>query len=279
MLYEVWKFLNGILNCCNAFLHGGFGCKKMKAFFFCILWSWFQYWYDNKYILIYSTEQSPSWEANRFSASQEIPRILWNPMVHYRTYKCPPPIPVLRQIDPVHAPQPISWRSILILSSHLSLGLPSGLFPSCFPTQTLYTALLSPIHATCLAHLTLLDLTIWKIFGEQYRSLSSTLCSVFHSPVTSPLLGPNILLSTLFSKTLNLRSSLNVSDQVSHPYKTTDKIIVLYNLVFQQTGRQKILYRIIRRIPWLQSALNFFLNRILVCSFPNILTVPPFQRN
>jgi hypothetical protein len=34
-----------------------------------------------------------------------------------------------------------------------------------------------------------------------------------------PLLGPNVLLSTLFSKTLSIRSSLNVSDQVSHPCK------------------------------------------------------------
>jgi len=36
-------------------------------------------------------------------------------------------------------PHPTSWRSILILSTHLSLGLPSGLFPSGFPTKTLYT--------------------------------------------------------------------------------------------------------------------------------------------
>ena len=36
-------------------------------------------------------------------------------------------------------PQPTSWRSILILSTHLCLGLPSGLFPSGFPTKTLYT--------------------------------------------------------------------------------------------------------------------------------------------
>jgi hypothetical protein len=39
--------------------------------------------------------QSPSWEANWFAASQEIPRILWNPKVHYRTHKPPPPVPIV----------------------------------------------------------------------------------------------------------------------------------------------------------------------------------------
>jgi len=73
-----------------------------------------------------------------------------------------------------------------------------------------------------------LDLITRIIFAEQYRPLSSSLYSFIHSPVTSSLVDPNILLSTLFSDTLSLRSSLSVSDQISPPYKTTFKIIVLY---------------------------------------------------
>ena len=102
------------------------------------------------------------------------------------------------QSIPTH---PTSWSSILILSSHLRLGLPSGLFPSGFPTKTLYTPLLSPIRATCTAHLTFLDFITQTILGEQYRSFSSSLCSFLHYPVTPSLLGPNILLSNLFWNT------------------------------------------------------------------------------
>jgi hypothetical protein len=58
------------------------------------------------------------------------------------------------------------------------------------------------------------------------------LCNFLQSPVTSSLLGLNILLRTLLSNTLSLCSSLNVRDQVSHPHKTTGRIMVLFSLAF-----------------------------------------------
>ena len=101
----------------------------------------------------------------------------------------------------------------------------------------------------------------------EYRSRSSSLCSLLHSPVTSPFLGPNILLSTLFSTILSLRSSPIVSDQVSHPYKTTGKITLLCILIFIfriANWNKKNLHRMIASIPWLHSPLNFFRNGILI---------------
>jgi hypothetical protein len=78
------------------------------------------------------------------------------------------------------------------------LSLQSGLFPSGLHTKTLYTPLLFPIFATCPTNLILLDFITRKVLGEEYGSLSSQLRSFLHFLITSSLLGPNILLNTLF---------------------------------------------------------------------------------
>jgi hypothetical protein len=84
------------------------------------------------HLLAYSTQQSPSWEANRFSASQEIPAF-------YGTLRFINVFTSAHQLSLIWAsskgstpPYPIFWKSILILSSHLCLGLPSRLPTNIF---------------------------------------------------------------------------------------------------------------------------------------------------
>jgi len=83
----------------------------------------FTYWnslcsFLTPYLLTYSMEHTPSREANWFSASHEIPHILWNPNIHYRSHKCPLPVSILSQLDPVHTP------ASYFLKIHLNIILP-----------------------------------------------------------------------------------------------------------------------------------------------------------
>jgi len=96
----------------------------VSCLYYCIILFVFIY-FPISYLNTYSMEQIPSWEANRFSASQEIPRILWNPKVHYRIHKFPPPVPMLSHINPVHS------ATFHFLKIHLNIILPSapGILP------------------------------------------------------------------------------------------------------------------------------------------------------
>jgi hypothetical protein len=108
-----------------------------------------------------------------FTASREIPRILWKLKVLYRIYNCPPPVPFLSQINPVHVPPPnlTSWRSISILSCHLRLSLPSGLFRSGFPTTTVYTTLPHTRCMPCSSHFSRFGFTPMQNNRQHYISV------------------------------------------------------------------------------------------------------------
>ena len=141
------------------------------------------------YLLTYSMVQSTSWAAKWFAASQEIPHISRNQKVHYRTHKGQPSVSILGQPNPVHIP-----------TSHLPETHPNIIHPSTprspqwslslrFPHQDPIHPLSSPVRATCPAHLILLHFITRTILGEEYKSFSSSLCNLLHSPVTSSLLG------------------------------------------------------------------------------------------
>ena len=139
-------------------------------------------------------EQSAFGEANRSSDGQEISRILYQPNVHYRIHKDPPPVTVLRSSTQFMPP-----HHNLILSSHLRLGCSSRLFPSGVHNKTVRELLYS-IRATWPAYLIIFYIFTTATFAEEYRPLSPSLCSFLHSLVTSSLLGPKFY-SAFYSET------------------------------------------------------------------------------
>ena len=132
--------------------------------------------------------QSPSWEANWFAASQEITRISRNPKVHYRTNKHPPPVSILGQLNPVHIPT--SHLLEIHPSTHLRLGLPSGLFPSGFPSKTLYIPSPHPYapHAQPISFFSILSPAQYRVRSTNiYMNIYNTkLCNIQMWFLSSP---------------------------------------------------------------------------------------------
>jgi hypothetical protein len=98
-------------------------------------------------------ELSPSLQAATRSPAKEFPNISWNPKVYYRVYKSFPHVPILSQIIQSIPHHSIFLRSILILSTHLCLGLLGGLLPSGYRINILYAFLFLSIPAIFPTHL------------------------------------------------------------------------------------------------------------------------------
>jgi len=139
-------------------------------------------------------QQSPPWEANQFAASQEIPCILWNPRVHYRVYKCPPPVPILSQINSMQVLK-IHFSIILQTTSGSSRWFLSLRFSHQNPVCT------SPLPHTCyvprLSHSSCCDCpnNIWTAFNIRAIKchLAQKITFLFLSEISRPALPPSQL--------------------------------------------------------------------------------------
>jgi hypothetical protein len=154
---------------------------------------------------------SPLWRATSSTAAQELYGTRRSVIVFTRALHC---FLFQSRSDQSLPPQTISLISILIVSTHLRLGLPNGLFPSGFPTNILYVFLFSTIRATCPVHLILLELII-LVLGEEYKLWSASY-AVFSSLLSLHPSSFQIFSSAPFSQTPSVFVSPLMSETKFH---------------------------------------------------------------
>jgi hypothetical protein len=146
----------------------------------------------------YFIEQSPSWEATLFVVSEEIPRILWNPKVHYRIQKRPLPVHILSELDPIlyhHIPLPEDLR-IIVPSTH---GSPSWSLSLRHPLNT-------PLPSPYVLHAPNISLfSTWSPAQYLVRSTHywAPCCVVFSTPLLTRASYDQIFPPAPYSQTLS----------------------------------------------------------------------------
>jgi hypothetical protein len=137
------------------------------------------------YLLTYSMEQSPSWEANWSAASQEIPHILRNPKAHHRTHKRTPPVPILSYLHPVHTPTShfpkIHPNIILPSTTDSPQWSPSLRFSHQNPVHTSPLTLYA-LHATPISFFLILSPAKYWVRSTDYSALHYVIFSIPLSP-------------------------------------------------------------------------------------------------
>ena len=136
---------------------------------------------------------NPSWEANWFSFSQEIPCTVLNSKVHYQIHECLPPVHILSQINPVHAVPPSSH----FLNTHHNITLP--FMPESFKwSLSLRFPHQNPVYTTPLPHTCHIPHPSHSSWFDQPNNIwwrveiIKLLIMLFSQlPVNSSLLGPN----------------------------------------------------------------------------------------
>jgi len=170
-------------------------------------------------------------------------RLLYNPQAHYRVQDIPPLVPILSQMNLVHILSPY------FSEIHCNIILPSTLRFSSWSlpfrfTDKIFVGIYYLSHSCYMSHHPWFLTQV--IFCEDYTLWSSSLCSFLQSSVIFFLLRPNILLSTMFSNTLSIRSWINVTP-------TQNKMSSVYCIISfyrEETGRQNTAKWMVASIPW-----------------------------